>query len=250
MARKKILVSDQNPNELVVQADGVSKKIRNFFIDNNSDHFNLGIMPPVVRSVSPLLKGHNGIKSYIVLVERKPEIALIDVYGTKHEIPLPWQHYFIKMTMTNYSKKQFFFESLGIYFSQAKLESLDHTFYSPYLSNVYRHLDKAGYTFDEYAFTLPYQEGSTRFDMMNVCLGRDTNFPADLKNFSELYDKVYEAFWLRGFNNDLYFLPTDFAHKYVGKSISSIEGAFVHISKIPLESILDEDVFKHMTSVF
>lgn len=94
----------------------------------------LGLLPPVVRYVSPWLINNTSV----VIIESRPETRSIYFAGRVYSIPLPWQHWFIHLHQPDEVNKpdNVVVANVGYAFSSTQFQTLDHIFYPPYLPSI------------------------------------------------------------------------------------------------------------------
>lgn len=93
----------------------------------------LGQLPPVVRYISPWGKN----KKAVVVIEGKPHIRTVSFLGNVYQIPVPWFHVVVLLTLLDDGRIIADLNSdVFISFSKTKLENMDHIFYPCYFYNV------------------------------------------------------------------------------------------------------------------
>ncbi len=293
-------MTSTQPDQIITFSDDTSKayvfkpgeedtvtEVTNFFLDSNVDHLDLGIMPPVVRSISSAFDEYSGNKAYLVMVERKPEVIDV-VYNKKYDhyklddfnfaadavrtptsevfkVPVPWQHWVLKMTYMPGWQHSIVVEQVALYFSQSKINNLDHVFYAAYMPNVFPpslHPVSNNVTNGCCQYTntaaAAYRMHTSVDDQLlnnlshNICTNTSLT---DLKltakiDFAELFNRLYDLFWFsRNFNADTCQNLCTFLNSYCDSKIPAHQMDV--LQSIPFEDILDyEKIFKHLNPVF
>lgn len=157
-----------------------------FFRNLRSQFLNLGLLPPVVRAISPLDEDN-----YChVLIENRPQqrtIVLEDIHKGRepkvYHLNLPWHSYILELNYYKNSNSIVLVQSF-LYFHHRQIQSeldLNSNFLCvPWIPNVFCH--------------------------GTICLGDYTMEGATYKpyEFIDLYHDFGQAFWSTTFNNDVH----------------------------------------------
>jgi hypothetical protein len=277
MTTYKIRLTGVVGEDLKVVKDDTFTTIPNIFNVRPSTTIDLGILPPIVRSITRALaeEGVSREQSHMVVVERKPELKTVqyknkyfDKYGAAYRIqnhtftiPIPWQHYFLLIGKSSWSSMRA--ENMGMYFSRGPIDSLDHVFYHPYLPNVF--VEGNG------DFAIDTSDGE-EVKTDNLCLGDYNGVTA--KNFAQLFDRIYADFWHnRYFNQEasqllMYFFaeykkPTKALLSEINEVVEIADDDYEtsrvsrlafklmkKLSNIPFGEVMHPDIFKAMSPAF
>ncbi len=192
-------LDDSHMDNILVEQKGNKQRrlISNIFARIPNTHLAMGVLPPAVRSVGPLIDN----KYRMILVEQKPQTVTVQVRGykcfcEKHttgesdkihtmEIAVPWQHWVLTCLEVN-GKLQV--DRVCLFFSKTKIQSLDHEFYSPWLPNV---------------FSKDWVQPSLHSSKTVCAPMPDGVYP--LNDFRRMWNDVYRSFWHDStFNADLW----------------------------------------------
>lgn len=163
-----------------------TKDLGEYFQSINSKIPNLGLLPPVVRVITPLMDND----LFYVLVENTPRkqtilVEIYNEYGYKkihsYELTLPWHSFNFNFHLDQ-RKGIITLRSVSLWFHSTQINTeldLVHTFFkAPYIPNTYQYGD--------------------------ICLSDDvTNLSGFCYNFENLYNLFLEDYWGTCFNEDL-----------------------------------------------
>lgn len=183
---KHVFTIDSDVGEVTHDVDGHSTKpisLRKFLSNFNYKTINLGLLPPVVKFISPV----DSDGRVVVIVEQKPGKRQIVYQQTAYDLTLPW-HSFI-FTFIVRGKDEHLIKSSALLFFHAQevrnTADYDSSFLClPYIPNVYA-------TFEP------------RVDFTNMCHGPlpTNSFPST--QFMSWFEGFAENWWGTGFNSEL-----------------------------------------------
>lgn len=193
-----------------------------------------GFLPLMVRSIS-VTKDHYGSQNLNVIIEQPPRTIPIsysqqmdpeyrdqydedmEAFSVYHgiDVNLPWCHYFLTFNKLNNTDNDYKLQSMSLYWSQTKIESPDHIFFSAPLPNQF----SSNYH-EPYGNVLGFDEQPEAFQDISPSIGEifgrschsfpdtfsislDTEVFFDKLNTN--WNKIFSSFWFgRSFNADTF----------------------------------------------
>ncbi len=187
---------------------GVEFPLSDFVDQFSAKSPDLGLLPPVVKMISPVIGSR-----CLIIVEQKPTVRTVTFMGEPYRIPIPWHHWVFMPTVIG-NKLQHGFVSL--LFSSSQLQDDEHKFYFPWVTNcriadVHMHHEPGG------LLHLPFvcMSWPSAYDadlrIYGHHIGTEDSFPQPVKpwdrgptlfSFNDYFNHYVSKFWTDTFNED------------------------------------------------
>ncbi len=224
------------PNQSVCRLEG--KVEQTYLLSNvkkDRTALSIGVLPPVVRSISPVFKNEYGDRFITVLVECKPrkqEIEYRKIYHRdephkKYDLTLPWHHFLMLFSIEkegNPTIEKFRLAQTSLFFSKTKITGPEHQFYTPCLPNIF------GEAFERYFDDV--------LNTDNVCM-HETIYEESL---IAAVNQTISKFWSSKFNDD--------AFPYYDKGYEEVSDCLDNLASLSLEDVISDAFFEDLDKIY
>jgi hypothetical protein len=282
MTKSTLIFSDTEEAFYSASDKNVSLDFNSVSKQFSSSAPDLGLLPPVVRYISPWLIDHsnndNGRHYAFAIVEQPPSMKTISFHSTSHDdcdpddecehcfnedyplaktinIPVPWNYWVFHFTPSS-DNHPIFSGHVNLFFAHSQAHDLDNPLYPPFVPNISPVSWYKNDIIDSILSSCTVCIGSDFWatKINNFSFANYLKFPLGIDDisFDQLFRDYVSFFWSTTFNSDY----SDHLYNFLELIVDSkndipndVHGWFPFLAQMSIDEVLTR-LKKHSTSMY